>query len=180
MSVLTVGVAAAPPASAPAVSVRPWRSGDERLVAAAEAAVSPRSLYERFFTGGHRFPPRYLERLAANITAVAEVGGDVVGWAEVARRTDFPYAGELAVLVVDGWQHRGLGPRLAVAALDLARRRGLTLVHADVMDTNTAARRALGRLFGRRLQITRDEGVLHYVLPLVPAPGGFSPPRRAT
>lgn len=151
------------------VTVRGWRQGDERLVAAAERLVSPQSMFLRFFAGGHRFPPRYLERLATNITVIALVDGAAVGWAEIARCRDPSYAGELAVLVVDGWRHRRVGPRLAQAVFTMARRRGISIVHADVMQTNRAARRALERTFGEHLTVTCDAGVLHYLLPLVPA-----------
>lgn len=150
----------------PHVTVRAWRKGDERLVAAAERLVSPQSMYARFFTGGHRFPPRYLERLARNITAVALADGAAVGWAEIAQYGEPSHAGDLAVLIVDEWQHHRIGPMLAEAAFAAARRRGLSIVHADVLETNRAARRALERTFGDRVITTCDEGVLHYVLPL--------------
>lgn len=160
------------------VTVRPWRPGDEHLIAAAEPLISLASFYSRFFTGGHTFPARYVDRLAAQITVVAVADGAAVGWAEVARRSEPSYVADLGVLVVDAWQHRRVGPLLVHAVLDAARRRGVSLVHADVMDTNTAARRALARMFGDRIHVTDDGDVRHYVVPLVPA---FAPAeRRAT
>lgn len=164
----------------PMVTVRSWRPGDEALVAAAEPLVSPASLYARFFTGGDRYPPRYLERLADNVAALAVVQGAAVGWAEIARLADPPWAGELGVLVIDGWQHRRLGPLLVRAVLQGARRRGISVVFADVLDTNRPARRALARLFGDRIQVRQDNDVLHYVLPLVPSFAAPATDRRAT
>jgi GNAT superfamily N-acetyltransferase len=151
------------------VTVRSWRAGDELLVAAAERQLSPRSLYTRFFTGGHLFPPHYVERLAEHVTVVALAGEAAIGWAEIARQRDPSYVGHLGVLVVDAWQGRRIGPLLVRAALDAARRRGLSVVHADVMETNRVARRALRRTFGDRIHVTHEGDVLHYVLPLVPA-----------
>jgi GNAT superfamily N-acetyltransferase len=161
------------------VTVRPWRRGDEQLVRSAEARISPMSFYARFFMGGDRFPAHYVERLAQNLTVVAVVGAAAVGWAEIAP-CDLPGTGELGVLVVDDWQHRRLGPRLVTEALRLARGHGISVVTADVMDTNRPARRALARMFGEHLTTTHEDDVLHYVLPLVPLPSGPTLERRPT
>lgn len=157
-----------------AVTIRGWRAGDVDLVRAAAAELSPYSFYTRFFTGGRSFPHGYLELLASAECVVAEVAGRLVGWAEVVRLDDPPYAGELGVLVVDEWQGRGLGPRLARAAMAAARRRGVSVVLAHVLDSNLAARRAIRGTFGRGVEVRRDEGVLRYVLPAV-GPAASSP-----
>lgn len=79
-----------------------------------------------------------LDRVTALLTAsnavgvvVAEVGGAVVGVGTLHRRGDGD--AEMAVLVEDAWQASGVGSRLTVGLLRVARRVGVRNVVADVL-----------------------------------------------
>lgn len=77
-----------------------------------------------------------------------------------------PAAADLAVLVVDAWQQRGLGRWLTQELADLARLDGIRAFTADVLAENTAAVRGLDQWPGARSD--RDGHQLTYRLPLYP------------
>jgi GNAT superfamily N-acetyltransferase len=72
----------------------------------------------------------------------AWVDGQCVGLASLHAEDG---VGEVAVLVEDSWQRRGVGSLLMRALVRAARRRGLVALHADVL----APRRFLVRLLGQ-------------------------------
>ena len=65
---------------------------------------------------------------------------------------------DLAVLVEDAWQRRGIGTRLTAAVLNLARATGVSSVHADVLGDNRFILQALRRI--GPLTVTIDSGNL--------------------
>ncbi len=69
---------------------------------------------------------------------------------------------DLAVIVVDSWQRRGVATALFNAMLPRAAAAGVRVVHADVAPANTAARAAVARLFGPAIRACFHEGLLHY------------------
>jgi len=114
------------------VRIRPWRSGDEALLAASGRDVSAASLYARFFTGMSRLPVGYLRYVASAPrerwdAVVAVRAGRVIGWAEYGRYRDAPHEADLAVLVVDAWQRLGLGSALVRQLLPRCRRAGVAV-----------------------------------------------------
>jgi len=159
------------------LEVRGWRLGDARLLADAERALSSASLTARFFTGTSSLPPAYVRRLAAgpgeswNAT-VALDAGRLVGWAEWGRRPEDVATAELGVLVVDAWQHRGVGGRLVRALLPQAIRSGVSTLNVDVETGNMAARHVVRSLFGDVRTESVDGDVLHFVVPLIHPVGG--------
>ncbi|HEY3260619.1 MAG TPA: GNAT family N-acetyltransferase [Pseudonocardiaceae bacterium] len=156
------------------VQIRPWRTGDEVLLAEIGDEFSLRSLYSRFHGGYSRLPKVYLRQLAAAWSqrrwdaVLAIHRGRVIGWAEYARGGTDPNVADLGVLVVDAWQHRGLGPTLARAVLERAAAAGLTALRADVLIVNRAARAMIESLSGPNLHAERDGEVVCYTVPLVP------------
>jgi GNAT superfamily N-acetyltransferase len=158
-----------------AARIRPWRVGDEELLAAIGDRLSPASLYTRFLTGTPTLPRQYLRYVAiaprTRWDAVVALAGDrVAGWAEFARLEDAGCEAELAVVVVDAWQRRGLGTALVRRLAERSREAGVTRLHAEVLAGNLASKRLIRSLFSDDLTVTREGEVLHYQLPLRAAP----------
>ena len=111
--------------------LRPIRPEDAAALTQLYDRLSPESAYQRFFTVMRRLPPDWARILAgvdhdrnAAIVAAGPDGG-LVG---VARYGTLPGAdeAEIALVVEDGWQHRGLGTILLSALLEHAESRGIT------------------------------------------------------
>jgi GNAT superfamily N-acetyltransferase len=150
--------------------VRPWQARDLEAVRALGGALSLSTLSERFLTGTRRLPDAYLRMLAAAgpdrfDAVVAEVDGRLVGWVEQVRRYAGDTEADLGALVVDGWQHRGIGGRLLRAAVAMARANGVKLLRAHVAADNAAPRRAIARLYGPAAEASLHGGIVEYVLP---------------
>jgi GNAT superfamily N-acetyltransferase len=165
-----------PFAGPPGVWIRPWRGGDERLLVRAAAAISPTSLRNRFLAGVPRLPEAYLRRIATLPRTVwdAQVAirdgcpDGVIGWAEFVRTGNEAEA-DLAILVLDAWQRRGVGRALVGSLLPRAAAAGIRTLHADIDLSNEAARRLLASVLGRdRLAAQVVDGLLHYTM-TVPA-----------
>jgi GNAT superfamily N-acetyltransferase len=92
----------------------------------------------------------------AAIVAAGPDGG-LVG---VARYGTLPGAdeAEIALVVEDGWQHRGLGTILLSALLEHAERRGITRFLAHVLADNQRMLRLIG--LGRMIERSLDQGVV--------------------
>lgn len=151
------------------VSLRVIEPGDERLIAAMSDEVSIRSLHLRFFAGMPSIPAGAVRQLAdvdhEQIEAVlALVDGAAVGWAQWVRdpRTGVP---EIAVLVSDAWQGRGVGSRLFAKLAELAAQRGIPYLSAWVLPQNEAAKRTLAGVWPGAKAVFTD-GLLEYRLPV--------------
>jgi GNAT superfamily N-acetyltransferase len=156
------------------VRMREWRSGDEVLLARAGAELSPASLYARFLAGVPALPAAYL-RLVASAprwrwdAQVAVRDGRMIGWAEFARMSPAATAAELAVVVVDAWQRRGIGTALVSSLLGRCRAAGVTVLTAEVALSNVAARAALRSWFDTRpeaMTVTYEDGLLRFATAL--------------
>jgi RimJ/RimL family protein N-acetyltransferase len=134
--------------------MRPIRPDDEPRLVALFHRLSPRTVYQRFFRAYDRLPDAWYPRFAnvdyrTRLALVAEdpAAGDALLRA-VARYEpgDTPGTTEIAIVVEDGWQGRGLGTRLLDALLRSAEARGLRRFTADVLADNRPMRRVLSRL----------------------------------
>ena len=151
------------------IEVRPWRTGDEGLVS--QAQISPASLGSRFMVGTREVPIAYLRYVASTSRErwdgqVATYRGRLLGWAEFGRWRSGGDEADLAVLVVDGWQRRGVATALFRAMLPRCRAAGVRVLHADVAPGNTAARAAVSALFGASVCAAFRDGLLHYQIAL--------------
>jgi acetyltransferase len=152
-------------ASGAIVRVRPIRPDDEKRLVSLFERLSPRTVYQRFFTTYRRLPSAWY-RDFANVdyrTRMALVAEDLDGVRlhGVARwePTASPDAAEIAVVVEDEWQRRGVGTTLLEHLFAAARRRGITRVHADVLAENEGMLRLLRRL-GDVRDTTVEQGVV--------------------
>jgi GNAT superfamily N-acetyltransferase len=192
MTKLATRPTAPAPAEAPAatagartVEVRPYEGADRDGVLGMR--LSGRSLYLRFFAGTPRIPDFYADMLGDidhrdREALVATAGAEIIGIAEYVRDETLPEAANLAVLVADSWQRRGVGRRLVTALSRLAHDRGIAELRADVLVENHAARAALRDLWPQALATHGEEGGLVYRVALgaaEPAPGTVSSPDPA-
>ena len=136
--------------------------------------LSRQSLYNRFFVGSPRIPAAYAGMLARvdhrdREALVALVGEKVVGIAEYVRDGTLPHTADIAVMVADAWQRRGVARRLLTDLTEAARERGIDELRADVLAANGAALAAV-RSGWPDASVTRAEGgSVVFRLPLPPA-----------
>jgi GNAT superfamily N-acetyltransferase len=107
--------------------------------------LSPQTVYRRFFT---LFPTPPLDVLR-HLTIVDHLdheslavldGDEIVALASWDRPAHDAAEAELAVLVEDAWQHRGLGRALMRMLTAEAARHGITVLNATVLSDNQPAR----------------------------------------
>jgi len=139
------------------------------------AGLSPQSFYQRFLSGGGELSARLRAQLVhatgergAWLAVAGHVSGEtVVGHAcwvfEPGTAADRPVA-ELAAVVADGWQGRGLGGRLLAAVARDATDAGAAAVQMYLLADN---RRLLARI-GREwpdVRPQRDGTLVVYRVP---------------
>jgi GNAT superfamily N-acetyltransferase len=149
------------------MDIRPWRTGDQALLIAAQRELSLASLSSRFFVGTSTLPVKYLRYVAHAPrdrwdAQVAVDRGRLLGWAEFARTAATPDEADIAVLVIDAWRRRGVATALFQAMLPRAAAAGVRVAHADIEPRNVAARSMIRSVFGDTLTATYEDGLLHY------------------
>ncbi|MFC6085190.1 GNAT family N-acetyltransferase [Sphaerisporangium aureirubrum] len=162
-----VSPAAAP--AVPAVEIRPARMDDEERVGAFVAGLSPRTLTLRFFTGYGRTDRKLVRALIAvderrDVLLAVDGGERVLGHAMGYLRDG---STEIAVMVADEWQGRGIGSRLVRALLRRAVARGAHEVGMDVMGDNRRVLAMIKRRWpGARMRI--EAAVVEVAAPIGP------------
>ncbi|HEU0130725.1 MAG TPA: GNAT family N-acetyltransferase [Mycobacteriales bacterium] len=134
------------------VAIRVLRTDDGPLLCKLFYRLSPESVYRRFFTLYTAPPPEAIRRLVdvdhdRRDALVAVVDGEIVGVARYAALVNDPDTAEVAVVVEDAWQGRGLGRRLLEGVTALARLHGLTALCATVLADNRPAIAMLHALY---------------------------------
>ena len=150
-------VDAAPEGATPgasAIALRRPDPGDRQGLDAMVGRCSLASRYGRFLGPLRRFP-------AGHLDAVTGPHPDVEAFVGVPRRGDTravlalgslhlqdTECAEVALLVEDAWQRRGVGTRLLVRLAEQARLRDLTVLQATVLSEHTHVLRLLNSVFG--------------------------------
>lgn len=126
------------------VTIRPVRPDDEDLIRELFYSYSPETVLHRFFRHVTELPHADLQRLITvdyrkDMILVASVPrgeGEMI--VAVGRYHVDPASGaaEVAFSARDDWQHKGIGTRLFEKLVDIARHRGITQFHAEVMTEN--------------------------------------------
>jgi RimJ/RimL family protein N-acetyltransferase len=127
------------------VLVRSVEPCDAEELAAGYQSLSDTSAYQRFFTIMPRLSPQQLRfftqvdhRDHEALGAVAPETGQGVGIARFIRSDTDPASAELAIIVADDWQRRGVGFQLLRTLLRRAREENVTTISAEVLTDNSA------------------------------------------
>jgi len=124
--------------------LRPIRPEDQDRLIAFYDRLSRHTAYQRFFTVMKRLPPDWAHLLAnvdyeRRLALLAEHGApkdpELVGVARY-EPTDQADIAEIAFVIQDGWQNRGLGTLLLDALLAAAEARGIRRFRAYVLASN--------------------------------------------
>ena len=158
--------------------IRPIRPDDEPRLLDLYGRLSEHTAYQRFFTLMRRLPPSwfhffanvdYRNRLALVAERDTAAGPELVGVGRY-EPTEEEGTAEVALVVQDGWQGRGLGSLLMGDVLSAGQARGIRRFRAYVLADNER----MLRLLRTRVQILErklEEGVVA----LTVAPRGDSP-----
>jgi RimJ/RimL family protein N-acetyltransferase len=153
------------------VCVRPIDRGDKKLLARGLAELSPESAYRRFMTSTPKLTDRQLEHLTAvdhdhqeALLAIDPGSGELIGVARYARDDDDPSRAEIALVVADAWQRRGVATLLSERLLERARTAGITTFQATVLTDNVPVLAMLGRDGWQMTE--RDSGVVELAISL--------------
>ncbi|MGW0199027.1 N-acetyltransferase family protein [Nonomuraea sp. NPDC003201] len=149
------------------VTVRPLTSIYREAVRDLHDRCSPESRRFRYFTSMPALPARTFDRLcdrSRGFSLVAGHDGQVVAMANLMFTPD-PGIAEMAFLVEDRWQGRGLGTAMARMLVRSARDLGYAEVKATMLSDNARMRRLLISL-GATLGYTEDPGVMEARLPV--------------
>jgi RimJ/RimL family protein N-acetyltransferase len=124
--------------------LRPIRSDDAPRLVALHSRLSLQTIYQRFFSAMRRLPTdwaRYLaevdyrQRLALVLERAGQADTELVGVGRYEPTSD-PDTAEVAFLVEDRWQGKGLGTALFTDLLRAAESRGIRRFRADVLADN--------------------------------------------
>ncbi len=135
--------------------------------------LSPESVYRRFLSPMPVPRPALLARLLdldhRDREAIAALDGDdIVAVARYARRPGLEVA-EIAVVVADDWQHRGLGRLLMRRLARLARWRGIRAFTGNIAGENRPA--LLLVRSAPRASARWTTGEVEFEIPLAPRDG---------
>ncbi|NUT44740.1 MAG: GNAT family N-acetyltransferase [Thermoactinospora sp.] len=149
------------------LDVRPLTTIYREAVRDLHDRCSPESRRFRYFTSMPALPPRVFDRLvdrSRGQSLVACFDGQVVAMANLMFTPD-PGIAEMAFLVEDRWQGKGVGTALARMLVQIARDHGYAEVRATMLSDNARMRSLLVRL-GATLAYTEDPGVVEAHLPV--------------
>src|SRR5512132_395524 len=156
--------------------IRPIRPDDEPRLVDLYERLSRHTAYQRFFTVLRRLPSDwyrflanvdYVRRLALVVERETVAGVQLIGVGRY-EPAEEPDTAELAFVVEDGWQGRGLGGILLDAVLGAAEARGIRRFRAYVQADNYR----MLRLLATRTQVEdrkTEEGVTGLWFRRVPA-----------
>jgi RimJ/RimL family protein N-acetyltransferase len=154
------------------IEIRSLHPEDEADMLAAVGRTSPLSLQRRFFVAKRSFSEReiaffmnidFRDHVALVALASEEDRPTIVGGGRYVAGA--PGSAEIAFIVIDEWQSRGIGSLLARHLITLARRANLTELVAEVLPENTPMLHVFKRL-GFHPQRGGDPQVVHLVLKL--------------
>jgi GNAT superfamily N-acetyltransferase len=154
------------------IEIRALRPDDRHEYVTAVGRTGSQSLYRRFFGAKRHFTEDEI-RFFLNVdfinhvalVAVAEDGGHrvIVGGGRYVISA--PRIGELAFMVVDGYQGQGIGAALMRHLTLIAREAGLRELTAEVLPSNTAMLKVFEKS-GLAQSIKREAGSMHVMLQL--------------
>ncbi|NEA24722.1 GNAT family N-acetyltransferase [Actinomadura bangladeshensis] len=152
--------------------LRPIRPDDADLLRSFHARLSPESIYYRFFSPRPHLSDRDVEHFTTvdhdrRVALIATIAGVMVAVVRYDRLGERPETAEVAFLVEDAHQGRGLGAVLLEHIAAAARERGVRRFVASVLPDNRRMTRVF-REAGYRAEQRFEEGVIELVLDLEP------------
>jgi acyl-CoA hydrolase/GNAT superfamily N-acetyltransferase len=147
---------------------RPVMPTDESLMQDLFYSLSEESIYYRFFTGTSVMPHSRVQRFTTidyqkELAIVAVVGEDgheeIIGVGRYTVESGTNMA-EVAFLVRDDWQRKGIGTWLQNYLIEIARSRGIVGLKAKTLADNTAVLRLVHKA-GVTIESTPEEGGLY-------------------
>ncbi len=147
------------------VFFRPVMPTDEPLMQDLFYALSEESVYYRFFTGTSVMPRTRVQRFTtidyqkemAIVGVVGEEGHEeIIAVGRYAVEPDTSMA-EVAFLVRDDWQRKGMGAWLQNYLIEIAKKRGIVALKARTLADNTAVLRLVHKA-GVTIESTPEEG----------------------
>ncbi|MGH8968087.1 MAG: GNAT family N-acetyltransferase, partial [Actinomycetes bacterium] len=152
--------------------LRPIRPDDGDPLRDFYARLSPESIYYRFFSPRPHLSDRDVEHFTGvdydrRVALIATIGEEMVAVVRYDRVNGGPATAEVAFLVEDAHQGRGLGPVLLEHIAAAARERGVRRFVASVLPDNRRMTRVF-REAGYRAEQRFEEGVIELVLDLEP------------
>jgi RimJ/RimL family protein N-acetyltransferase len=165
-----------PSAAVPEIALRRIAPADKDALVAGLGRLSERSVYQRFLSPKPKLTAselRYLTEVDfsdhyALVAVLAGAPGVVVGVGRWVRDPASPSDAEIAIVIADDLQGRGVGTALGSALADAAVARGVERFTASMLPSNAAAHRLFAKI-SSRLEITHGRGVDELVAPLVVA-----------
>jgi GNAT superfamily N-acetyltransferase len=147
--------------------------GDKALLAEGLERLSPRSRRERFLAPKSVLSPRELRYLTEvdgrdHVAIVAVLEDDpatLAGVARYVRDRERPTEADVAFVVADQLQARGVGHALGLALADVARGHGVRRFTASLLGTNVAAERLFASI-ARRVSTEYEAGIADLVAEL--------------
>ncbi|MSP97509.1 MAG: GNAT family N-acetyltransferase [Betaproteobacteria bacterium] len=130
------------------ISIRPLRRTDLEIESDFLEGLSQETRYNRLLGGAIKLSRAYLEQLtsidysrdmalaAVVMTEDSEVLIGVARYVMDAAGDNPRVACEFAIVVADAWQGRGIGWRMLLKLIDVARARGLTQTYGDILSIN--------------------------------------------
>jgi RimJ/RimL family protein N-acetyltransferase len=149
------------------LQLRLIRPDDEPRLIALHERLSQHTAYQRFFTALRRLPTNWAHflanvdcqtRLALVVEREGDGGTEVIAVGRYEPTSDAGVA-EVAFVVQDGWQGKGLGRTLLRELLEAAEARGIRRFRAYVLADNSRMLRLLNR-YTRILERKLDAGVV--------------------
>jgi acyl-CoA synthetase (NDP forming)/GNAT superfamily N-acetyltransferase len=151
---------------------------DADAIVALHSRLSERTRYLRYFSPYPRIPPRDLERFV-NVdhrdreALVAELGGDLLAVARYERMGPEADEAEVAFVVEDAHQGRGLGSVLMEHLAAAAAAVGITRFVAEVLPGNARMLRVFSDA-GYEVARRYADGVVHLTFPIAPTARSLS------
>jgi acyl-CoA synthetase (NDP forming)/GNAT superfamily N-acetyltransferase len=155
-----------------AVHLRPIRPEDAPAIVDLHSRMSDRTRYLRYFSPYPRIPERDLERFV-NVdhvdreAFVTVAGGRITAVGRYERLGPESPEAEVAFVVEDAHQGRGIGSVLLEHLAEAARENGITRFVAEVLPQNGGMLRVFSD-FGYQVQRKYEDGVVHLSFPIAP------------
>jgi acyl-CoA synthetase (NDP forming)/RimJ/RimL family protein N-acetyltransferase len=159
------------------VHVRPIRPDDRDAIRRLHARCSPETIYYRFFTPLPELSEEMLERFTVvdyedRMAFVAEWGTELIAVARYDRLAGSAEA-EVAFLVDDAHQGRGLGAALLELLAAYARQHGIARFVAETLPDNVRMLKVFQDA-GYRVARSYADGTVHVEFPIEPTPSSVA------